>query len=257
MPFVNYYYKLPINAGKYTPLDFNLSYDGSPLPVPSSVKQAGIDYWQDHLIGFFLDGTLSYLTVTTHLQKIWKLKGSYKVKSDKTNFYFEFACAEDRQKILQSDPIFIRGRMFIISQWQASLDNIHSVVKSVTIWEHFHNIPLLTWTLLGINWLACHLGCLVCFNEATEKLARFEYAKCLIEIEPNKELPEYLLIDEGDNTTTINIEYDWTQLICTTSKCFGHSTTHCKSLIERENNDSDTLERVTDEMPVDKGNTIR
>lgn len=90
---------------------------GSALEFPEEVKTAGIQYWKGHLIGFFLDGNLSYSAVLTHLQRNWKLKGNMKVKSDSRNFYFEFSCHEDKLRILKSDPMFIRGKMFIISSW--------------------------------------------------------------------------------------------------------------------------------------------
>jgi len=72
-------------------------------------------------------------------------------------------------KILYSDPLFIRGQMFIITTWKPAFGEVQAQVKSVPIWAQFYNIPNSIWMILGINWLAYHVGKLVCFNEATEK----------------------------------------------------------------------------------------
>lgn len=43
---------------------------------------------------------------------------------------------------------------------------------------------------LGINWLTCRIGKLLCMEESTEKLEQLRYAKCLAEVIPGKDLPD-------------------------------------------------------------------
>jgi hypothetical protein len=170
----------------FSPIDYNLNYLGKPLLPPAELYSEGKNYWDDYLVGFFLGESVNYMAVITHFKRFWKLKGSYDIKSNGTNFFFKFNCQEDKLKILKADPTFIRGQMFIITTWKPSFGTVQSQVKYVPIWIHLYNIPHIAWTLLGINWIACHLGKLICFNEATEKQERLEYAKCLIEISPDK-----------------------------------------------------------------------
>lgn len=81
---------------------------------------------------------------------------------------------------------------------------------------------MITWTLIGIKRSTCHVGQLICSNEAIEKLCRFEYAKCLVKINNDCELPNYIIC--GDNEPSVKIRYDWKPMICTHCKCFNHST---------------------------------
>lgn len=55
-----------------------------------------------------------------------------------------------------------------------------------------------------------------------EKLSRFEYAKCLVEIGPDRELPDLILC--GDNNSRAEIGYDWKPTIYTVCKRFDHQT---------------------------------
>jgi hypothetical protein len=228
----------PRNAGTYTPLEFNIDYRGSPLPPPDVLMSEGMNFWEGYLVGFFLGVPVNYMAVVSHFKKTWKLKGSYDIKSDGANYFIKFSCLEDKQTVLRADPSFIRGQMFVITTWKPAFGSVQSQVKSVPIWIQLYNIPHIAWTLIGINWIACHLGKLICFNEATEKRERMEYAKCLVEISPEKELPEFLLIGDGVETSQkVYIEYNWRPLICTACKVFGHSTNNCdmdKSISEEK-----------------------
>lgn len=216
-------------AGSYVPIHFDVPYVGKSMEPPTVVVDGGVEQWSESLVGSFLAGNVNYMAVKMHLERNWKLKGEYEVFYDKQNYYFRFACEEDKNMILRRDPMFIRGQMFIIS----SLTSAQASIKAVPIWVHFYKIPIMLWSLIGINWLACHLGKLVCFDENTEKMKRFEYAKCLIEISPDKELPEFLVVGD-DSCPNVLVEYTWKPLICTTRKIFGHDNGHCDRAAEAQ-----------------------
>lgn len=135
--------------------------------------------------------------------------------------------------------------MFIITEWKPTFKTAQAQIKSIPIWVHFHKIPMLAWTLLGINWLACHLGEHICYNEATEKMQRFEYAKCLIEIDADRQLPEFIKCGEGDDITFVEVCYDWRPLICTHCKCFGLGTETC---IDRQQHINSNMQKGDNEM---------
>lgn len=226
LDFASLFRSLPRNAGHYEPIQFDINKDGS---LPDLVKEEGLKYWNNTLIGFFLDGTLPYSAVVSFLKARWKLIGDFSVKSDGYSFYIQFTNDLDRAKILRSDPIFIRGRMFIISQWDPTIGNSQKLIQKVPIWIHFSNIPLLLWTLVGINWIACHVGRLICFDYSTEKLQRFSYAKALVEISPEAELPNSIQLTCLSDCPTVRLSYEWKPNICVSCKCFGHRTVDCVS----------------------------
>lgn len=224
--FASLFRSLPRNAGQYKPLHFDINKDGS---LPDLVKEAGLKYWNNILIGFFLDGTLSFSIVVSFLKSRWKLIGDFTVRSDGFHFYIQFSNDIDRDKILRSDPIFIRDRMFILTQWDPTIGNPQKLIKRVPVWIQFSNIPLILWTLVGINWLACHVGRLICFDYSTEKMQRFSYAKALVEINPEAELPDSIVLTCLSDRPTVNLSYFWKPSICVSCNCFGHRTVDCIS----------------------------
>lgn len=48
---------------------FSCFFKYSARQVPDEVKSSSIEHWKYHLVGFFLDGNLSYCAVLIHLQK--------------------------------------------------------------------------------------------------------------------------------------------------------------------------------------------
>lgn len=61
---------MPKNAGLFKLSHFELIRDGALKHLRKQVQDESIKYWSNHVVGFFLDGTLSYLTVVTHLKRI-------------------------------------------------------------------------------------------------------------------------------------------------------------------------------------------
>jgi hypothetical protein len=223
----------PRNAGKYIPVDLTPVYEDDALVPPAEVIEAGAAVWNDTIVGFFLDKPLSYTAVVQKLKFIWKLKGAVSVKSDGTIFLFKFSCSEDRITILQSDPIVMNNKLFIIKPYDANVSNVTGSVTTVPVWVKLYNLPIFAWSPLGINWLCSHLGKLLCMDEMTEKQDRLSFAKCLIEIRPEKELADDFLVKlvEGGQQK-IYVEYLWRPDVCVMCNRFGHKTVDC------DNNDS-------------------
>lgn len=196
---------------------------------PPDVLKAGNEVWGGWLVGFFLDKPLSYMIVINHLKKLSKLKGDVSIKSDGTLFLFHLSCAEDRRRIIEADPIFLRNNIFIIKAWDPFIGHGCSTIKSVPVWLKLTNIPLYAWSHLGINWLASRIGRLLCLDTSTDKLQRIGYAKCLVDVTPNQELVDEFPVKLIDGSTQmIQVSYLWKPEICSSCKVFGHMINECK-----------------------------
>lgn len=221
---------IPKNAGKYIPVHLSPFYEDDALVPPADVIDAGTTIWKDTLVGFFLDKPLSYTAVISKLKLIWKLKGSVKVKSDGILFLFNFSCAEDRDNILQCDPIILNKKLFILKPYDPSISNVAGSVTAVPVWVNMYNLPIFAWSPLGINWLCSHLGKMLCMDQMTEKQERLSYAKCLVEVKPSKELPEEFMVKlvEGGQQK-IHVQYMWKPDICVLCNAFGHKSDVCNN----------------------------
>jgi len=69
---------------------------------------------------------------------------------------------------------------------------------------------MILWTLLGISWLVNHVGRLIFYDTSTERMNGFRYAKALVKVSPDYELPDSIDVDGlGENYPLMKISYDW------------------------------------------------
>lgn len=75
----------------------------------------------------------------------------------------------------------------------------------------------------------------------------------MIEITPDKELPAFIKVCEGESVSHVEIIYDWKPLICTCCKCFGHTTEQC----DINNNDQNNAVLEVDAEAINKNQVNR
>jgi len=122
----------------------------------------------------------------------------------------------------------VKNKLFIIQKWNPEVGNECGSISFVPVWVKFSNIPIYAWSHLGINWLASRFRNLLCMDEYIEKLDRITYAKCLIDIKPDKELVgsfPFQLLDGKEQM--IHVNYLWKPDICVGCKSFGHKIMEC------------------------------
>jgi hypothetical protein len=232
VPWSTLFKSKPRNAGTYVPQDIPLLYSGDVLVPSSDIIQAGTAVWKDYLVGFFLDKPLPYVSVVYHLKKVWKLRGEVNVKSDGFVFLFRFSSAEDRQRISEADPIIMRNKLFIIKPWDVTVGNSCRTIRSVPVWIKLFNIPLYAWSHYGINWLASRVGKFLCMDQSTERMERITFAKCLVEVSPDKELVDNFLVKLMDGTDhKVAVKYLWKPEVCVNCKEFGHAGSNCSHAV--------------------------
>lgn len=112
--------------------------------------------------------------------------------------------------------------------------------QSIPIWVFLTKIPSVSWTLVGINWIASSIGKVLCFDESTERLERFEYAKVLVEVLCTKLLPDQICIQLAEGKVVhVKVEYAWRPDICDICKVFGHARSSCDKDMTVKNNEKE------------------
>ena len=70
--------------------------------------------------------------------------------------------------------------------------------------------------MIGLNWLASAVGKVKCFDANTVAREKLVYAKALIEITPDKPLPDSIKVRlSEDHVAEITVKYGWKPDICT------------------------------------------
>lgn len=103
-------------------------------------------------------------------------------------FYFNFSNKNDKLRALETSPLIIEGKPFIVTPWSLTVDKAREQVLSISVWATFTHIPSTFQPLLGLNWLASLIGDLKCYDFNIEARKSLHYARALIEIKPSKPL---------------------------------------------------------------------
>lgn len=222
--WISLFKKKPRIAGDYAPVQFDMN---NPTSLPEDVVQAGYQFWSDCLVGFFLSEYPSDIDVYEHVRKVWKLRGGLRVTFVDDMFYLKFSDLEERSRVLESEPSILAGIPFIITSWRPSVDSAREQIFTIPVWAQLTHVPSVLQSLLGLNWLACHIGKLLCFDANTVERKRLTYARALIEITPDKSPPSKIEVVIEGRVVAIDVTYSWKPDICLSCKSFGHTDNSC------------------------------
>jgi hypothetical protein len=219
---------LPRNAGVYVPIEFEMVEENGVMIPPPSVLQAGEEFWADYLVGFFLDSQHRLSSAASVLRRVWKLRGNLHVKLIDSMYYLKFSSSEERRQVLDAEPSFVDGRPFIVTPWSSKVACAREQVFSIPVWVYFSQIPSVLQPLIGLNWLACNVGKLKCFDSNTVARDKLMFAKALIEISPSKPLPTSIPVQLAvGHVVEVRVRYGWVPDICIFCHSFGHLTLDC------------------------------
>ncbi|KAF5182809.1 zinc ion binding / nucleic acid binding protein [Thalictrum thalictroides] len=199
--------------------------------VPQELIDQGLEVWKDYAVGFFIDRKLPYKLVKDSLTKAWKLGADFEMITDKQLYYFKFVSEEDKRKVIEMGPVFIVGRVFIISNWSPEIEAQRDYITSVPIWAKILDLPKELWTDDGISYAASLIGNPKCMDELTAKRKRLSFARVCVEVDVSRELPKTISLKIGQKFYICKVEYPWIPLSCSKCKRFGHSDKKCHSKV--------------------------
>ncbi|PIA41441.1 hypothetical protein AQUCO_02200093v1 [Aquilegia coerulea] len=205
--------------------------------VPCEILEQGIKTWSDHLVGYFVEKSLSIQLVKNALQQLWKNTGTFDITSDGELFYLSFADVRDKQKILEKGPINIAGRSFIIRQWTEDVEDHRKKVASlpISIWVKFLDVPKQLWTDDGLSYLGSLIGTPLYQDEATAKKKQLNYAKICVEVQVDDKFPTSVTVGMGSGKNAIiGVEYQWVPSTCSSCNRFGHNNSKCTTKMSSE-----------------------
>lgn len=87
--------------------------NGVAIALPKMVGK-GIESWEQFIVGFFVSKRHIFWTVRRFLENRWHLKEPLDMKLKGSLFFIKLASVEKRNKILESGPISIFGRIFVL-----------------------------------------------------------------------------------------------------------------------------------------------
>ncbi|PKI32709.1 hypothetical protein CRG98_046883 [Punica granatum] len=162
---------------------------------------------------------------------LWGKQGRVTVSTMGSLFVFQFLNEEVMTWVLESGPWHVERKYLVLQKWSPQFTEEVLNMRKMPIWVQLRKIPLQYFHPKGISYLVSAIGKPLYMDRATALRSRLDYAKVCIEVEVEKEIPEFLTVDLGDNyTVNVLVDVPWLPEKCDRCKAFGH---RCNNAAER------------------------
>ncbi|XP_031387323.1 uncharacterized protein LOC116200633 [Punica granatum] len=193
--------------------------------------QFGVDQWCHTLVGSFMGKAPEFGKVASVANGLWGKQGRVTVSTMGSLFVFQFLNEEVMTWVLESGPWHVERKYLVLQKWSPQFTEEVLNMRKMPIWVQLRKIPLQYFHPKGISYLVSAIGKPLYMDRATALRSRLDYAKVCIEVEVEKEIPEFLTVDLGDNyTVNVLVDVPWLPEKCDRCKAFGH---RCNNAAER------------------------
>jgi hypothetical protein len=171
---------------------------------------------EPELLGQFLEKLLSFFLMKKSVEQMWSQFGKVEVFSLENWVYiFRFNVVMTRDEVVES-------RM-----WQLRMLLLKLSVSSIPIWIKLLHLPMEFWDRECLVGIASGVGKALS-DSVTEQQLRLGFARVVVEVDVELEIPKELDVVDGDGKLIIvGIEYPWIPIKCPKCKAFGHSKHAC------------------------------
>ncbi|XP_070014503.1 uncharacterized protein [Nicotiana sylvestris] len=130
---------------------------------------------------------------------------------------------DDKNAVLYSGPYTMGAKPLILKSWSEDFNLYNEVLKTISLWVSFPNLPLNCWGRMTLSRIASGLSSSLYADECTSNASRISYARVLIEMDISKELPKSIKIQDptGKDFEQL-VEYDWVPKYCKKCLMVGH-----------------------------------
>lgn len=99
-------------------------------------------------------------------------------------------------------------------------------IQVVPIWMKLPKLNVKYWGEKCLIKLVNHIGKPVKLDQATQKKERIMFARIMVEVNVNQQLPETLVFvnEDGKEVMRQDIQYEWRPTVCQNCKKMGHMT---------------------------------
>ncbi|XP_077215467.1 uncharacterized protein LOC143850014 [Tasmannia lanceolata] len=184
--------------------------------------------WQNSVVGYLLGRRPYFVALKEHLNRIWKVKGSFQMYNLHNGFFlFHFNSSEDCEKILDGGNYSFGGRPLVLRRWSPEMALEKLSLSTIPIWIRFPGLNLRFWFAHCLSKLASKIGFPLYMDSHTTEAIRLSYARVCIEVEAGSSLPDQIEIKTSLGTTYQRVEYEWRPPSCKECNTFNHFDSSC------------------------------
>ncbi|GJZ66901.1 zinc knuckle CX2CX4HX4C containing protein [Tanacetum coccineum] len=119
-------------------------------------------------------------------------------------FFFQFATRDGTKKVLESGPWLVRSVPLILNIWTPNVKLIKDEITSAPVWVKLHNVPILSYSEIGLSLITTQLGKPIMLDSYTSSMCldpwgKSTYARALIEMKSDKSLLESVVVVQDGN----------------------------------------------------------
>ncbi|XP_074299069.1 uncharacterized protein LOC141630092 [Silene latifolia] len=189
-----------------------------------------LEYWKQAIYGFVLGANPPMAILEGYIRRIW-----HKHTIDKISFMpngvflVRFQTKEMQEQVLKAGHYLFDSKPVIIKPWKEDISLEREEVKSVPTWVRLHRLPLKFWGQ-SLPKLAGAIGSHIQNDAGTDTKTRLGYARVMVEVQVNQKFPKTIkVVDEKQQLTEIEIEYEWKPVTCKGCKRLGHEEEQCRT----------------------------
>ncbi|XP_074266603.1 uncharacterized protein LOC141589882 [Silene latifolia] len=188
-----------------------------------------LKYWSSAISCFVLGANPPSQVLGGFVRRIWKdLSISTVAFQPNGVCLIRFKNKEDKQRALQSEPLFFDNKPFIVKDLTPGMKFSKDKPASVPVWIRLHDLDIKYWGL-ALPKIAGLVGKPLHCDQATKDREYLGFARYLVEVKIGDPLPDFVdFIDENDVCQKQAIYYEWKPVICTVCHGIGHETGLCK-----------------------------
>lgn len=165
----------------------------------------------------------------SYIQRVWNPVGDFEIFTRENGFFLvKFKDTQDCSSVLKNGPYFYNGKLIIVRKRSDSLKMDIDLLTTMPIWVRLPCVNLKLWDREAFSVMASIIGKPIKMDAATTLKTRLNYARLLVEVSANDELPDEinLTLCNGENVIQ-KVEYEWVPPKCNLCKCFGHTREQC------------------------------
>lgn len=208
------------------------NHDGiNKVEIPDEVIENSNPFWEDFVVGKFLDLAPHVAKVHMVVNKIWKYGDPatkievYKING--TMMRFKVSSLKAREKILRRGMWNIVGVPMIVSKWSPKSEGEKQEEEAIPMGVHVEKVPLHMYSWQGLSLITSTVGFPVKLHPETVACTNSKEAKIFVKVDVSKALPKHITFTKGGTEFTVDYYYPWLPAKCKFCDKWGHTETVC------------------------------
>ncbi|XP_021770613.1 uncharacterized protein LOC110734771 [Chenopodium quinoa] len=143
-------------------------------------------------------------------------------------FVVHFKNLNGREKAIEAGLIAFDRKLVILKRWRSGINFLEEKLDSVPIWVRFPRLNLRFCGLNALMKLSGLIGKVIKMDRATATKDLIEYARVLIEVQINGDLPDSIeFLDENGAKVSQKVVFEWRPIRCSNCYGMGHMAEQC------------------------------